>query len=131
LQWYCRFLFLQGGAGDDTLTSTLGSYFLKFIFVLIFTTVTIAIVSTEPVVKANTRVMDALDWTEGAAVIVFTLEYLARLYASPEDPSVRERQTRCSGTALCGSAFGGATGARILFVFSFFSFVDLLAIVPW
>ena len=51
---------------------------------------------------------------ERLAVLVFTAEYLLRLVSSPADP-----------------AHGGGRLAPVRFVFSFYSAVDLLAIVPF
>ena len=52
--------------------------------------------------------------TEWVAVLVFTAEYLLRLLSSPADPTLP-----------------GGLRAPLAFVFSFYSIVDLLAIVPF
>lgn len=54
---------------------------------------------------------------EWFAVIAFTIEYLLRLYGAPADPEF-------------GKGRNGFT-ARLRYIFSFYSIIDLLAIVPF
>jgi len=60
---------------------------------------------------------DDLHYVEWFAVIVFTIEYLIRLYGAPADPEF-------------GKGRNGFT-ARLRFIFSFYSIIDLFAIVPF
>jgi hypothetical protein len=87
------------------------------IFALIFITIATACLGTVESLQT-----DAADKTfaviEGVCTVIFTLEYLARLYVADLDPDL----------AWCKEQ-----GAPCWFsyVFSFFSIVDLVAIVPW
>ena len=51
------------------------------------------------------------------AVVVFTIEYLARLYVLPDDKEY-DRYPSSAGKIVC-------------YIFSFYSIIDLLAIVPF
>ncbi|WP_189472246.1 potassium channel family protein [Litchfieldella qijiaojingensis] len=83
----------------------------KLVCVLILAASFIAIVETEPTIR------DAYPLTFGGLeaffVAVFSIEYLARLYAAGEDPR-----------------YSGIVG-RVRYVFTWWALVDLIAILPF
>lgn len=90
--------------------TTWGFRFEMFILALILLSVTYAVVSTLNSVGEPT----SLQWCEGAVVVIFTLEYLARLYAIAESHEYADCQY-----------------PRLNYLISFYALVDLLAILPW
>lgn len=84
-----------------------GQVFEILVLVLIFVTIFIAILTTVPSMDCdivNSNWCDLFMIVEAFATLVFTVEYLLRLFAAP---------------------------SRLEYIFSFYSLVDLLAIVPW
>lgn len=81
------------------------------IYILIFTAILIGIIQTVPGHE------DDFSHVEAFAVYMFTLEYSIRFIGAGADPIYRVHD---SGFV-----------ARIRYVFSFYSFIDLLAIVPY
>ncbi len=81
------------------------------IYFLIGATVTIGVVQTVP---GYENYGGRIEWL---AVIVFTIEYILRFVGAVADPDF--------------STESNALTARLKYVFSFYSFVDLLAIVPF
>jgi len=81
------------------------------IYFLIATTVAIGVLQTVPGHEDNFSVVETI------AVLIFTLEYLIRLIGAGADPEFAN----------------GSNGfmARIKYIFSFYSIIDLLAIVPF
>ncbi len=55
-----------------------------------------------------------LDWLELFSVVVFSVEYLLRLWVAPEDPDFR-----------------AANMPRLKYIFSLYAIIDLLAIMPF
>jgi hypothetical protein len=92
-----------------------GVWFVRLVFFLIFLTVTIAILQTVEEIKKRADLMRHLNFVEEVCVVFFTMEYLLRFYTAPEQPWLGK-------LGLWG---------RVRYVFSFFSLVDLLAIIPW
>ncbi|WP_292257933.1 ion transporter [Marinospirillum sp.] len=83
----------------------------KVIFFLILLASLTAILETEITIReANPSIFV---WLEAAFVLVFSVEYLARLYAAGENP-----------------LYAGFTG-RVRYIFSFWALIDLLAILPF
>eukprot|EP00945_MAST-04E_sp_MAST-4E-sp1_P004574 g4574.t1 len=104
--------------------SEMGKYFEGFIFFLIFASiVTTSIQSVEELGCSQTSggssatLCEFMDSFEIVAVIIFTAEYLMRLYSLPEDPEYDGYRSGAS------KVFG--------YIFSFYSVIDLLAIVPF
>ena len=103
--------------------TTSGKYFEAFIFLLIFASiVTTSIQTVESVGCSVTgtstiRICEIMDSFEVVAVIIFSMEYLLRLYSVPEDPDYKEYKSGAS--KICR------------YVFSFYSIIDLLAILPF
>jgi voltage-gated potassium channel len=92
-----------------------GGRFEAFIFFVIGLNVFCFIIDSDPAIVAQFPWFEkAYFWVELVSVVIFTIEYLFRLYAAPSDP------------ALADSSF-----PRIRHIFSFFSIIDLLAIVPF
>lgn len=87
--------------------------FEAVIYVLIFLVVGVGIWQT---VDGHDK-----DWhrIEGVAVVIFTAEYLIRFVGAGADPE------------FAGKARGNPILSRVLYVFSFYSIIDLLAIVPF
>ena len=56
------------------------------------------------------------NWFNGVSVVIFTIEYLMRLWSCVEDPAVGQR---------------GPVVGRLRFMVRFFSLVDLASILPW
>ena len=83
--------------------------FELLIYALIALTVSVGIIQTVP------GYQDYLHQVEWVAVIIFTLEYTIRFIGSVADPEFSS----------------GAILSRIRFVFSFYSIIDLLAILPF
>ena len=101
-----------------------GRWFEGLIFLLIFTTiVTTSIQTVESVGCSQTQgagqsaICSTLDTIEFVAVVVFTVEYLARLYVLPEDQEYYR--------------YPSSAGKIVCYIFSFYSIIDLLAIVPF
>eukprot|EP00936_MAST-01D_sp_MAST-1D-sp1_P001188 g1188.t1 len=93
-----------------------GFWFNVLIFTLICLTTLEGILDTVDTIKKNDAAGSAFDWFEGAAVVVFCIEWLLRIFAAAADPKLRRH---------------GSAGARLCFAFGFFSIIDLIAIVPW
>ena len=88
-----------------------------FIFALIFATITTACLGTVEGLKTGTAAT-VFNWIEGICTVIFTIEYLLRLYIADEDPDFawcHEQNAPC----------------WFNYMFSFFSIVDLMAIIPW
>lgn len=83
-------------------------YFEMTIYGLIATTVIIGIIQTIEGME------NAWSSIELLAVVIFTIEYIMRFIGAGADPE-----------------FAGSTFKRLSFIFSFYSIVDLLAIVPY
>eukprot|EP01134_Creolimax_fragrantissima_P007328 CFRG7328T1 len=104
------FLILEGrGAG----------IYVQFgLFTLILLNVITFILRTVPDISKDQNVMTAFDYIEATSVGIFTLEYVLRLYASVEDPEFK--------------IYGRSDWqARANYLTSFFSIVDLCAILPF
>ena len=91
--------------------SKAATYFELSIYFLIGATVTIGVVQTVPGYE------DWLSGVETLAVIIFTVEYVIRFIGAGADP---EFSTGTNGFV-----------ARVKYVVSFYSIIDLLAIVPF
>lgn len=91
--------------------STAGMVFELSIYLLIGVTVTLGIVQTVP---GYENFGHQVEWL---AVIIFTVEYILRLIGAAADPEF----------ASCSNGFL----ARVKYIFSFYSVIDLLAIVPF
>eukprot|EP00937_MAST-01D_sp_MAST-1D-sp2_P006530 g6530.t1 len=98
-----------------------GFYLNVFIFALICLTVTEGVLETVPSIMADPTTADAFSWFEGVVVVIFTLEWLFRLYAAAADPALRDVRG--------GRVRRSAGEARLRHAFSFFSVVDLIAVV--
>ena len=85
--------------------------FETIIFTLIFSTVIVGIIQTIPCKESS---FQAVEWI---AAIVFTAEYILRLIAAGSDPNFQGIKNRVA--------------KRLRFVFSFYSLVDLAAIIPF
>eukprot|EP00752_Nemacystus_decipiens_P005802 g5248.t1 len=95
--------------------TTWGRRFETFIMIVIFVTVTQAIVMTMPSVCADeTHCPSVFDQVELLAVVIFTIEYAVRVYASPE---TYPEKTACM--------------ARLRYMVSFYAVIDFLAIFPY
>ena len=81
------------------------------IFTLIFSNVTVGILQTIP---GNENLFQAVEWI---AAVVFTAEYILRLIAAVSDPNYIGVKNRFA--------------KRLRFIFSFYSIVDLAAIIPF
>jgi hypothetical protein len=92
--------------------STVAAYFEGLIYLLILITVFIGIIQT---VHAHE---ETLHFVETVAVAIFSVEYLMRFYGAPADPQWRALATRSKLLA------------RIRYVVSFYSIIDLCAILP-
>lgn len=103
-QLFC-YQFVNGVGSIAATTFELSIYFLIGI------TVTIGVVQT---VHGYENVGSGVEWL---AVIIFTIEYILRLIGAGADPDF--------------SVSSNALTARVKYVFSFYSIVDLLAIVPF
>lgn len=66
---------------------------------------------------------NTLSWVEWIAVIVFTIEYMVRFVGASVDPEFSD------GTDD-NAVLGGIT-KRLKFVVSFYSIIDLMAILPF
>ena len=86
--------------------------FEVFILTLISANVLSAVVSTEPSIYATYG--KTLDWFEVVSVIIFSVEYLARLAACTADPR-----------------FSGTVRGRLRFMCSPMALIDLCAILPF
>ncbi len=95
--------------------SKAAQFFEVSIYVLILMTVSIGIVQT---VAGYEDYLHQMEWI---AVIVFTIEYLIRFVGAGADPDFSSDGNHC----LAG------VWSRIRFLFSFYSVIDLLAIVPF
>ena len=91
--------------------SSVAKWFEIFIYVLIMLTVSVGIWQT---VEGQESAFSFIEWT---AVIVFTVEYLIRLVGVPADPLFDGK--------------GNWFVCRVHFIFSFYSIIDLLAILPF
>ena len=101
-----------------------GRWFEALIFALIFMTiVTTSIQTVDSIGCSQVQEKDEksicmwMDTLELIAVLFFTVEYLARLYVLPEDPEYE--------------GYPGSIGKIVCYIFSFYSIIDLLAIVPF
>ena len=93
--------------------SPLAFYFESLIYALILLTVCIGVLQT---VQGQENTLHVLEWI---AVFVFTIEYMLRFYGAPTDPEFTQNHQLNSPWKI-----------RIRFLFSFYSIVDLLAILP-
>ena len=91
--------------------STAAQYFEQAIYGLIFATIAIGVYQT---VDGHENDFHQVEWF---AVLVFTVEYMFRLIGTGADPEF--------------SNGSNAIGSRLRYIFSFYSVVDLLAIVPF
>ncbi|CAM9338942.1 unnamed protein product [Ectocarpus sp. 6 AP-2014] len=95
--------------------TTWGRRFEAFIMFVIFVTVTQVILMTMPsVCEDENHCPTVFDNVELVAVVIFTLEYAARVYAAPE--AYPEKST-CM--------------ARLRYMVSFYAMIDFLAIFPY
>ena len=107
------------------------------IFSLIFLTVTMGCLQTidslncddSTNVTVTCSIFTALEWF---AIIVFTCEYMARLVVAPYTPEV----LKCAADTTLTSSSPTSTSCaaqwpRLSFIFSFYSLIDLLAILPF
>ena len=99
------FMFVNG------LGSTIAKYFEIGIYFLIFLTVGVGIWQT---VEGHDNDFHEVEWI---AVIIFTIEYIIRLIGTGADPDFAKG---CNGFT-----------SRARFVVSFYSIIDLLAILPF
>ena len=97
--------------------TTAGKAFEFCIFVLILGTIVETAVSTLPTIEDDAPVVHAFDVFEGVAVVIFTVEYLLRLLASPDAPAFRGIDS--TGVAMLWHSI------------SFYALIDFLAIAPW
>ena len=91
---------------------TLSRIFDVFIITLIITNVLAVVVGTVKSIQA--RFSTFLEWFEIVSVIIFTIEYLLRLW-----------------TCTISSQYQGAIKGRLRHIFSFYGLIDLLAILPF
>lgn len=92
-------------------------WFERLVFTTIILSVTQSALDTVPVIGSETHWQQVFFGIETVFVLFFTIEYILRLVASPELP-----------------AFRGTTNvalARLHYVLSFYSLVDLCAILPY
>lgn len=97
--------------------SKLAAFFEISIYFLIAATVVIGVIQTVPGYK------DTMSEVEWLAVIVFTIEYVIRFIGAGVDP---EFSTGNQDSTFCGGLL-----ARMKFLVSFYSIIDLLAILPF
>lgn len=90
-------------------------YFELSIYVLIAASVTVGIIQTVDGYE------DAFSWLELLSVLVFTAEYSMRLIGSVADPEF----------SVSGASSNWAMWSRLKYVCSFYSIIDLLAILPF
>ena len=84
----------------------------SFIAALIIANLIALVLETIPVIhEANAAIFNIFD---KASVIIFTLEYLTRLYVAPEDKE-----------------FSSSRSPRLAYIRSPFAIIDLLAIMPF
>ena len=100
--------FVNGIGSNAAIVFELSIYFL------IAVTVVIGVVQTVEGFE------DALTFIEWCAVIIFTIEYTIRFIGAGADPEFSSSDGSSNGIV-----------ARIKFLFSFYSIVDLLAILPF
>ncbi len=110
IQWRC-FQFVNG------IGSKFAILFEMLIYFLICITVAIGIIQTVPGHE------DTFSWVEWIAVVVFTIEYIIRFVGAGVDPEFSNRIED-------NSTFGWLT-KRMRFVVSFYSVIDLMAILPF
>mmetsp|Transcript_58146 Transcript_58146/g.138379 ORF Transcript_58146/g.138379 Transcript_58146/m.138379 type:complete len:1236 (+) Transcript_58146:117-3824(+) len=91
----------------------MGAIFEQLIFALIVTSTLSFMLESLDWVVATSWLYNCLEWFELATVIIFTIEYLLRLYSIQEDPAYQ-------------SMAGFST-----YLFSFFSLVDMASILPY
>lgn len=91
--------------------STAAQYFEKMIYVLIFLAVAVGVWQT---LEGQENTFSEVEW---GAVIIFTAEYLIRLIGAGADPDFAKG---------CG-----VVQSRLRFLISFYSIIDLLAIIPF
>ncbi len=130
-----------------------GFCFEMVIFFLIFLTVTLGILETvdslncDGPVTQSTTVCDWFTTLEWIAVIVFSVEYLLRFVSAPATEILEQRRKAEAARLVvqsggrkpsdddddgnCLPTFSCCGSARLRFVFSFYSCVDLLAILPF
>jgi voltage-gated potassium channel len=105
-RWYD---ILDGGAH-----SRLGIVLHRILIVLVIASVLAVVLETVPSLQVRYgRLFDVVEYT---ALVCFTLEYLARLWAAPEHPPLRHMK---------------AWRARVSYAMSPSALVDLLAILPF
>eukprot|EP00122_Pirum_gemmata_P017141 Pgem_evm1s16040 len=97
-----------------------GNFFNYFIFLIIFLNVVCFIVSTEVLINLTkdqlneSKAKTFFDVVENFSLIVFSIEYVARVYAMVEEKQYRQPWT-----------------GRLWYMISFFALVDLAAILPF
>jgi len=91
--------------------SPVAKIFETCIYVLIFTAVAVGVIQT---VEGHEH---DLTYIEAMTIVVFTFEYVVRLIGAGADPEFAPGRN--------------AVTARLRFIFSFYSIIDLLAIVPY
>ncbi len=96
----------------DNASSTIGHMINGFIITLII--VNVAVVIVESIPEINQQYETQFQWLEVFSVIVFTLEYLIRIWIAPENPRF--------GTGLKG---------RLKYIRSPIALVDLIVILPF
>ena len=89
------------------------NYFIQFIYGLIILNVLFLILGSYKEIREQNTIF--LDVFEVFSVIVFTIEYLLRLWVSDLDPAYK----------------GGSLRKRLGFIFSTYGLIDLIAILPF
>ncbi|MGK3755630.1 MAG: hypothetical protein ACI8RD_007940, partial [Bacillariaceae sp.] len=100
--------------------SALSQAIETLVYILIFVAISIGVLQT---VKGHENDFSGV---EAFTVYAFTLEYIIRFIGVGADPSF----SSSSGTTTPGSIMNGFV-SRIKYVFSFYSIIDLLAILPY
>uniref|UniRef100_A0A7S1VPC1 Ion transport domain-containing protein n=1 Tax=Grammatophora oceanica TaxID=210454 RepID=A0A7S1VPC1_9STRA len=100
------YLFVNGAG------SKAGQYFEIFIYILILLSIAVGIWQT---VDGHEDDFGSLEWF---SIVVFTIEFLIRFIGAPADP-------------LFGGPESNGLFTRIRFIFSFYSIIDLFAILPF
>ena len=121
---------------SSSLFSCLEVGFDLFIFFLIFMTVALGCLETidtlqcdDPDSNNNASVCNVFVILEWIAVVVFTIEYMARVVVAPFTPDAllaKRTQRQSTTTSSCWVAV-----PRLSFILSFYSFIDILAILPF
>ncbi|WP_342361550.1 cyclic nucleotide-gated ion channel [Terrarubrum flagellatum] len=99
---------------DDGTWTRFGAFFHQAIIVLVIASVAAVVFETVPSIQE--RYGRLLDLIELVAIIVFTMEYAARLWCSTEHPPYRHMT---------------ASQARVAYLLTPTSIIDLLAVLPF